>query len=102
MRLEDLIVDERVPTPEEALARRELRQHINRTLARLPRRWRAAFVLYAVEGLTLEEVARVTRRPVEEVRRSVESARAFLRECLTDVGARRAPSEQKREEVAAL
>ncbi len=102
VRLEDLIEDERVPTPEEALARREMQRHINRTLARLPRRWRAAFVLYAVEGLNLEEVARVTRRPVEEVRRSVKSARVFLRECLADAGARRAPAERKREEVAAL
>jgi RNA polymerase sigma factor (sigma-70 family) len=99
VRLEDLIEDKRVPTPEEALARREMQRRINRTLAHLPRRWRAAFVLYAVEGLTLEEVARVTRRPVEEVRRSVESARSFLRECLADPGATRA---RKREEVAAL
>ena len=99
VRLEDLIEDERVPTPEEALARREMQRHINRTLARLPRRWRAAFVLYAVEGLTLEEVARVTRRPVEEVRRAVESARNFLREWFADSGATRT---QKREEVAAL
>jgi RNA polymerase sigma factor (sigma-70 family) len=102
VRLEDLIKDERVPTPEEALARRELQRHINRTLARLPRHWRTAFVLYAVEGLTLEEVARVARRPVDEVRRAVESARAFLRECLVDAGAGRAPAERKREEVAAL
>ena len=102
VRLEDLIEDERVPTPEEALARRELQRHISRTLARLPRRWREAFVLYAIEGLTLEDVARVTRRPVEEARRAVESARTFLRERLADAGATRAPSEQKSEEVAAL
>jgi RNA polymerase sigma factor (sigma-70 family) len=102
VRLEDLIEDGRVPTPEEALARRELQQHINRSLARLPRRWREAFVLYAVEGLTLEEVARVVRRPVDETRREIESARGFLRECVAEAVATRVTSETRREEVNAL
>ena len=102
VRLEDVIKDERVPTPEDALARREAPQHIDRTLARLPRRWREAFVLYAVEGLTLEEVARVTRRSVEEARRAVEAARLFLRECLVDAGAKRTGHESVREEVSVL
>lgn len=101
LRLADLIRDERVPTPEEALARRELQQHIVRTLASLPRRWREAFVLYSVEGLTLEETARVTRRPVDDVRRAVELAREHLRECLVEAGAILDPRESTPEEVRA-
>ena len=102
MRLEDLIADGRVPTPEETLARREFQQYINRTLAALPRRWREAFVLYSVEGLTLEEVARVTRQPVDDARRSIEMAREYLRECLVEAGALKACQEAAREEVKAL
>ena len=101
LRLEDLIRDERVPTPEEALAQRELQQYIVRTLARLPRRWREAFVLYSVEGLTLEEAARVTRRPVDDVRRAVELAREYLRECLVEAGAIRESRRPSQEEVRA-
>jgi RNA polymerase sigma factor (sigma-70 family) len=99
IRLEDLIADERVPTPEEALAQREMQQYINRTLARLPRRWREAFVLYSVEGLTLEEVGRVVQRPVEDVRRWIDLTRAFLRQCLVEAGAVPADREAMREEV---
>lgn len=99
IRLESLIADERVPTPEEALARREFQRYINRTLATLPRRWREAFVLYSVEGLTLEEVARVLRLPVDSARRFIELAREYLRECLMEAGVTRASDESLREEV---
>jgi RNA polymerase sigma factor (sigma-70 family) len=102
MRLEDLIADERVPTPEEALARREFQRHINRTLASLPRRWREAFVLYSVEGLNLEEVARVLRLPVDSARRFIELAREYLRECLVEAGVTQAAGESLGEEVKAL
>lgn len=86
LRLEDLIADGRVPTPEDVLSRRELQQYINQTLAKLPRRWREAFILYSAEGLSLEETARVMRVPIETARRSVEMAREFLRECLVEAG----------------
>lgn len=89
VRLADLIRDERVPTPEETVERRELQQYINQTLASLPRRWREAFVLYTVEGLSLEETARVLRLPVDTVRRSVEMAREYLRQCLIEAGVAR-------------
>lgn len=86
LRLEDLIADGRVPTPEDAVSRRELQQYINQTLAKLPRRWREAFVLYSVEGLSLEETARVMRLPIETIRRNIEMAREYLRECLVEAG----------------
>lgn len=99
LRLEDLISDERVPTPEETVSRRELQQYINQTLASLPRRWREAFVLYSVEGKTLEDVARVLRQPVDAVRRSVEMAREYLRERLIEAGVAR-PAAVERQTTA--
>jgi RNA polymerase sigma factor (sigma-70 family) len=101
LRLEDLIADERVPTPEETVARRDLQQYVNQTLASLPRRWREAFVLYSVEGKTLEETARVLRLPVDAVRRNVEMAREYLRERLIEAGVARPAADQPRTATAA-
>lgn len=98
--LKDLIPGGELPTPEEALAEREVQQHINRALAQLPRRWREAFVLYSVEGLTLEEVARVTRQPVDATRRAIELARELLRAGLAEAGVKPAEQELRREAVA--
>jgi RNA polymerase sigma factor (sigma-70 family) len=99
LRLEDLIADERVPTPEEVVSKRELQRYVNQTLASLPRRWREAFVLYSVEGKTLEETARVLREPVDSVRRSVEMAREYLRERLIEAGVAR-PAAQSQNAAA--
>jgi RNA polymerase sigma factor (sigma-70 family) len=102
LRLEDLIEDKRVPTPEEVLERRDLQHYVESALAQLPRRWHEAFVLYSVEGLTLEETARVMRRPVEDVRNWVELTRALLRARLVDEGVVQDESETASEEVRAL
>lgn len=95
IQLKDLIPDGRLPTPEEALTQREIQRYINRALAQLPRRWREAFVLYSIEGLNLEEVARVTRESVDATRRSVEMAREYLRACLVEAGVKIAQEERK-------
>ena len=100
VRLKDLISDGRLPTPEETVAEREFQQHINRALAQLPRRWREAFILFSVEGLTLEEVARVTRQPVDATRRAIELARELLRANLAEAGISPAEQELRREVVA--
>ncbi|HEX7294948.1 MAG TPA: sigma-70 family RNA polymerase sigma factor [Pyrinomonadaceae bacterium] len=100
VRLKDLIPDGRLPTPEETLTELEFQQHINRALAQLPRRWREAFILYSVEGLTLEEVARVTRQPVDATHRAIELARELLRTHLAEVGIRAAERELRREVIA--
>lgn len=98
--LADLIRDERVPTPEEAVERRELQQYINKKLANLPRRWREAFALYTVEGLSLEETARVLRQPVDAARRSIELAREYLRQCLIEAGVARVASDKSQTAAA--
>ena len=100
VRLKDLIPDRRLPTPEDTVAKHEFQQHINRALAQLPSRWREAFILYSVEGLTLEEVARVTRQPVDATRRAIELARELLRANLAEAGIRPAEQELRKEVVA--
>jgi RNA polymerase sigma factor (sigma-70 family) len=95
--LKDLISDGRLPTPEEAVIQLEFQQHISRSLAQLPRRWREAFMLYSIEGLTLEEVARVTRQPVDSTRRAIEMAREYLRTFLVEAGVKPAWDELRKE-----
>ena len=95
LQLEDLIPEGRLPAREEASTQLEIQRYINRALAQLPRRWHEAFVLYSIEGLNLEEVARVTRESVDATRRSVEMAREYLRACLVEAGVKIAQEEPK-------
>lgn len=87
---EDLKVEDIVaagtPTPEEIVESRELQQYVARTLARLPRAWRRAFVLRYVEDLPVAEVARTMGITTQEVERDLARARDWLRQRLTKVG----------------
>jgi DNA-directed RNA polymerase specialized sigma24 family protein len=46
------------------------------------RHQREAFILYTIEGFTIEEITDITQRPAEEVRSDVHSAREYLRKAL--------------------
>ncbi len=78
LKLEDLVPDDKMPTPEEILTRQEIQKYIHQTLSQLPKGWRESFILYSVEGFSLEEVAWVRRKSVDEVRKEIQSAREFL------------------------
>ncbi|RMG54280.1 MAG: sigma-70 family RNA polymerase sigma factor [Acidobacteria bacterium] len=86
LRLEDIVPDPYVPTPDQVLESRDLQRYINQTLAQLPRAWRMSFVLYHLEGLSIPEIAEVTGQRVVEVRRNLRYAREFLREKLMESG----------------
>lgn len=75
-----------VPSPEEILERADMHDDITRTLGTLPRAWRRVFVLHAVEGLTLREVARILGRSRASVDADLNHAREFLRQRLVDAG----------------
>jgi ribosomal subunit interface protein len=86
LKLEDIIPDMAVPTPEQILESRDLKRYINRTLATLPRFWRRAFVLHYVEGLPVVEIARMTSQQESEVERHLEDTREYLRQRLIQAG----------------
>lgn len=69
-------------TPEELAARRELINLVETTLRDAGRDEREAFILYTIEGFTLEEIADITNRSVEEVRASIRKAREHLQRAL--------------------
>jgi RNA polymerase sigma factor (sigma-70 family) len=86
LRLEDLVPLEDAPTPEQAQVRRDMQLALQRAIAVLPRVWRQAVVLTALEGLApgpAAEVLGINERALQE---SLAHAYAFLREKLKDVG----------------
>ena len=81
---EDVVADCRTATPEESCASREWAALTESALRGLPRADREAFLLQAVEGFTLGEVAAITGRDQEDIRKSVNTARGRLREMVPD------------------
>src|SRR5208337_298531 len=79
---DDAVPDPAADSPEELAARRELINLVEATLRDAGRDEREAFILYTVEGFTLEEIADITNRSVEEVRASIRRAREYLQRTL--------------------
>jgi RNA polymerase sigma factor (sigma-70 family) len=83
-KLEDVIPDLDIPTPEQEAETREVRQCVAEALTRMPRLWRRAVWLHHAEGLSLADVARVIERSPGETRRILDHARAHLRQKLLE------------------
>ncbi|MFQ5928972.1 MAG: HPF/RaiA family ribosome-associated protein [Acidobacteriota bacterium] len=79
LRLEDLLRDEHSTTPEELLAREEVREQLQEAIARLPSSIRESFVLFALEGFNSDETAMIMGKDPSEVLEDVEKARLELR-----------------------
>jgi RNA polymerase sigma factor (sigma-70 family) len=78
----DLIADSRTATPEASVYTEEMIDMVEAALLQAKPEEREAFLLYAVEGFTPDEISVISDRPVEQVRKSVTSARDFLRKAL--------------------
>jgi RNA polymerase sigma factor (sigma-70 family) len=79
---ENVIADPTANNPEELAARRELITLVETTLRDAGRNEREAFILYTVEGFTLEEIADITNHTVEEVRAAIRKGREHLQRAL--------------------
>ena len=79
---EGLIPDPTADSPEELAARRELIRLVEATLRDAGRNEREAFILYTIEGFTLEEIADIANCSVEEVRASIRKGRERLQGAL--------------------
>jgi RNA polymerase sigma factor (sigma-70 family) len=69
-------------TPEEIVASDEMITLVEGALLGAKKEDREAFLLYAVEGFTPEEIAAISERSIEQVRQSVNAAREHLRKSL--------------------
>jgi RNA polymerase sigma factor (sigma-70 family) len=76
---ESSIPDRRVSTPEQALYSDEVIALVQAALRGADRADREVFLLYGIEGFSLDEISAITGRPAEAVRVSVERARDCIR-----------------------
>ena len=79
---ENVIADLTSGNPEELAARHELISLVETTLRDAGRNEREAFILYTVEGFTVEEISDITNHTVEEVRAAIRKAREHLQRAL--------------------
>lgn len=75
---EDIIADQRVWTPEDIASSDEILALVESTLVRTAPQDREAFVLFAVEGFSVEEIAAATDRRPAQVKTSIAAARDHL------------------------
>lgn len=86
LKLEDIIPDISVPSPEEEAEREELRLCVSFAFSGMPRQWRQALLLRHEEGLDTAELAKAMGKPVPEIQRILEHARFYLQEKLEEAG----------------
>ncbi len=75
---EDTIPDVRASNPEDLAASDELIDQLEDALQGVRREEREAFILFAIEGFTVDEIAQVTDRKSEDVRAAIERSREHL------------------------
>jgi DNA-directed RNA polymerase specialized sigma24 family protein/ribosome-associated translation inhibitor RaiA len=76
---ENVIADRRMSTPEDIASSDEMITLVQFALGSADRADREAFILHALEGFSLDEIGIITDRKPDEVRSSIEHARAHLR-----------------------
>jgi RNA polymerase sigma factor (sigma-70 family) len=86
LKLEDVVPDLDVPTPEEETERREMWRCVNSALVKMPRAWRLALLLSQVDELAGAELAEAIGKPEPETQRILEQARNYLRQKLVEAG----------------
>lgn len=79
---ENLIPNRGVATPEESAASDEMIHMIELALRGATPQDREAFLLFGIEGFTVDEISAISRRTGEDVRNSIKSAREHLRKNL--------------------
>jgi RNA polymerase sigma factor (sigma-70 family) len=75
---ESIIRDQSVRTPEEIMAGDEMVAQLDIVLRGVQAEDREAFVLYTLEGFTVEEISRLAGRPADRVRESIRHARTHI------------------------
>jgi RNA polymerase sigma factor (sigma-70 family) len=79
---ESIIRDENMRTPEEIIAGDEFVAQLDIVLNGVKENDREAFVLYTLEGFTVDEISRLAGRSQEQVRQSIQEARTHIQQKL--------------------
>jgi DNA-directed RNA polymerase specialized sigma24 family protein/ribosome-associated translation inhibitor RaiA len=75
----DLVADYRAATPEDIAATDEMVAMVEVALSSAKKEDREAFILFTMEGFTMNEIALITNHKPEQVRASIAAARDHLR-----------------------
>jgi RNA polymerase sigma-70 factor (ECF subfamily) len=86
LKVEDIIPDPEVPTPEQVTEMQEMKRFVRAALAEMPAVSRRVLLLRDVEGRPVAQVAKVVGRPETEVESILERARGDLRRKLAEYG----------------
>jgi RNA polymerase sigma factor (sigma-70 family) len=78
MSRENVIADRRLANPEQIAANDEYIDQLEQALRGAKPEEREAFVLFAIEGFTVKEIAEITVRSLDQVRQSIKGARQHL------------------------
>ncbi|HVP42072.1 MAG TPA: hypothetical protein VMS96_01495 [Terriglobales bacterium] len=76
----DVIPDRRTSDPEQAASSVEMVNLVESSLRGAAREDREAFILFAIEGFTLDEIAATTDRKLDQVHASIATARELVRQ----------------------
>ncbi|HZU29608.1 MAG TPA: hypothetical protein VFB79_00745 [Candidatus Angelobacter sp.] len=79
---ESSLRDENMRTPEEIMSGDEMVAQLDILLQEVQMQDREAFVLFTLEGFTVEEISRLADRSVEQVRESIQHARTLIQQKL--------------------
>ena len=79
---ESIIADPGVANPEQSAASDEMVGLVERALLGATQQDREAFLLFGIEGFTVDEISAISTRSSEDVRRSIKSAREHLQKHL--------------------
>lgn len=79
---ESVIADRGVATPEESAASDEMVNLVEVALLSATQQDREAFLLFGIEGFTVDEISAISMRSSDDVRKSIKSAREHLRKHL--------------------
>jgi RNA polymerase sigma-70 factor (ECF subfamily) len=71
-------------TPQDEVVNKELREHLDKAILKLPMEQRIVFILRDVEGRSSEEAAKILKASVPAVKSRLRRARVFLREQLQE------------------
>ncbi len=71
-------------TPQDEVVNKELREHLDNAILKLPMEQRIVFILRDVEGRSSEEVAKILKASVPAVKSRLRRARVFLRKQLQE------------------
>ncbi|MDB6092412.1 MAG: hypothetical protein JWN85_5196 [Gammaproteobacteria bacterium] len=86
LKVEDVVADLDIPSPEQVVERAEWQQCVDSALAGMPAEWRRALTLRYVRGIKGDALARALRKPDSETSQILEHARAYLRQRLLEAG----------------